>query len=308
MGILSGITITCFFTSYLTALVLEFLRLFTRAKIPFWSAVVFGAAGLFTHSVYIWSLVQKPQAAGAPLSDWYSWTLMAAWIVAAAYLGLTVRRSATAIGVFFLPLVLAMIGLAFRLKDSPPFSPDKALSMWRSVHGISLLLGTVSVSMGFAAGVMYLIQSSRLKKKLPPPRRGVRLPSLEWLQRFNREALWLSTGLLGIGLFSGVVLNINHDSADATATIAWTDPTILTSGLLFVWLAATAVFELVYKPARVGRKVAYLTLASFVFLSLVLATVLMSRHAAGESETAWRSAQQRQLTLHSHFAAREGWR
>ncbi len=299
MGILSGITMTCFFTSYLAALVLEFLRLFTRAKIPFWSAVVFGAAGLFTHSVYIWTLVQEPQAAGAPLSDWYSWILMAAWIVAAAYLGLTVRRSAAAIGVFFLPLVLAMIGLALQLKDSPPFSPDKALNMWRSVHGISLLLGTVSVVMGFAAGIMYLIQSNRLKKKLPPPRRGVRLPSLEWLQRFNREALWLSTGLLGIGLFSGVALNIKPAATDA-ATIAWTDPTILSSGLLFLWLAATAIFELVYKPARVGRKVAYLTLASFVFLALVLATVLLGRHAAGEAETAWRTP------ALSRLAEREG--
>ena len=45
------------------------------------------------------------------------------------------------------------------------------------------------------------------------------------------------------------------------------------------------VFESVYKPARQGRKVAYLTLASFVFLALVLGIVLLgpSRHANPQS-------------------------
>ncbi len=284
---LSGISMTCFFTSYLTALVLEFLRLFTRARVPFWATVGFGSAGLFTHSVYIWMLAQQPNPSGAPLGNWYSWTLMAAWIMAAAYLALTVRRSTTAVGVFFLPLVLIMIGVALWLKNTPPFSPEKALNMWRLLHGISLLLGTVSMSMAFASGVMYLFKSNRLKKKLPPPRRGVLMPSLEWLQRFNREALWLSTGLLGMGLLSGVALNISRDLSGASSS-AWTDPAILSSGLLFLWLVATAVFEFVYKPARVGRKVAYLTMASFVFLTFVLAAVLLGRHGATDPASAGR--------------------
>ena len=47
-------------------------------------------------------------------------------------------------------------------------------------------------------------------------------------------------------------------------------------------LAATA-FEWLYKPAQQGRKVAYLTVASFVFLAIVMAMLVGSRHAQASS-------------------------
>ena len=48
-----------------------------------------------------------------------------------------------------------------------------------------------------------------------------------------------------------------------------------------LWLVAVLLFESLYKPAQQGRKVAYLTLASFLFLALVLSIALFgpSRHA-----------------------------
>lgn len=277
----SGISLTCFTASYLVALVLEVLRLFSRRKVPFWAAIVSGLLGLLAHSLYIWTLAtERTPTDGAPLGSWYAWILMAAWIVAASYLGLAIRRSASNVGVIILPLILVMIGVALLLRDAAPFSADNTQSMWRMVHGVSLLLGTVAMTMGFAAGVMYLIQSNRLKRKLPPPSWGIRLPNLEWLQGLNRETLWLSTLLLGVGLFSGVALNMDPNGASA---IEWTDPTILSSGGLFLWLAAAAIFELLYKPARVGRKVAYLTMASFVFLAFVLSAVFWGKHAAEET-------------------------
>ena len=59
----------------------------------------------------------------------------------------------------------------------------------------------------------------------------------------------------------------------------WTDPVVLSSGALFAWVSAATVFESFYKPARQGKKVAYLTLASFVFLGLVLYFVFFREHA-----------------------------
>jgi len=41
---------------------------------------------------------------------------------------------------------------------------------------------------------------------------------------------------------------------------------------MLLWLVAAEVFRLVYPAARQGRKVAYLTLASFVFLVIALAS------------------------------------
>ena len=58
---------------------------------------------------------------------------------------------------------------------------------------------------------------------------------------------------------------------------------VVSSAVLLFWLIAVLVFEYLYKPARQGRKVAYLTVASFVFLALVLGAVILGRHAAGDS-------------------------
>jgi ABC-type uncharacterized transport system permease subunit len=210
------------------------------------------------------------------LSSWHDFCLLAAWVLVGAYLGLTFRKRQFSVGVFILPLALGLIGVASLLRDSPPFTPTEAASYWRLVHGGALLLGTTGVVLGFATGLMHLIQSYRLKHKLPPNPR-FKLPSLEWLQRFNVEALLISTGALAIGLVSGVVLNLV--TRRQAGGISWTDPVVLSSGILFLWLLAVVVFEWAYKPARAGQKVAYLTVASFLFLVLVLYFVLFFEHA-----------------------------
>jgi ABC-type transport system involved in cytochrome c biogenesis permease subunit len=278
---ISGMTITCFAASYAVALALELARPLFRWRIPSFVTIAASAIGLLAHTLYLVARAQEElqQRSVSPLSSWYDFCLLAAWIVAAAYLGLILRRPANTLGMFLLPLVLGLIGLATFVHDIDPFPTRTALSAWRLVHGVSLMLGTTAVTLGFAAGLMYLLQSYRLKKKLPPLR-GVTLPSLEWLQQFGRESLVISTCLLAIGLLSGVVLNLIGVSATG-GRISWTDPVVLSSGILFLWLTAVTIFEAVYRPAREGRKVAYLTLASFVFLGLALYFVLFGAHATG---------------------------
>ncbi|HRX81347.1 MAG TPA: cytochrome c biogenesis protein CcsA, partial [Pirellulaceae bacterium] len=206
-----------------------------------------------------------------------------AWVVAGAYFGLMIRRRENAIGVFLLPLVLGLIGVAMFFQDRAPFPVRTANSVWRLVHGLTLMFGTTAVTLGFATGLMYLLQSYRLKHKLPPSR-GLRLPSLEWLQKFNRESLFVSTCSLAIGLISGVVLNLISKS-ESGGQVSWTDPVVLSSGVLFLWLTVVTIFEAIYRPAREGNKVAYLTLASFVFLGLALYFVLFGSHATANATT-----------------------
>ncbi len=72
--------------------------------------------------------------------------------------------------------------------------------------------------------------------------------------------------------------------------LPWNDPVVLSLTLMLAWLVIAEVFRLVYPAARQGRKVAYLTIAAFVFLLLVLATVTWSDtlHMSGV-ETAQRA-------------------
>jgi len=273
-----NITITCFAASYAVCFALEASRLVFRARIRRLLIIGMAVAGLFAHSVYLVAASRDQLASGnvAPLSNWHDFCLLAAWVLAGAYLGLTLRRPENNVGLFVLPPVFGLIGLAVLFETSAPFPRDDALIAWRMIHGLTLLAGTVAVTLGFTTGLMYLVQSYRLKHKLPP-RRGFRLPSLEWLQRFNSESLVASTGLLAVGLVSGVVLNLLRRTT--AAGVEWTDPVVLSSALLFAWLACLTTFETVYKPARQGRKVAYLTMGSFLFLLLALGLVLAREHA-----------------------------
>ncbi|MBM3999915.1 MAG: cytochrome C assembly protein [Planctomycetes bacterium] len=273
---LSGVTITCFAASYALALVLEGTRLLGRLPARHPLMLLIGAAGLFAHSVYLVNLAYREASAREGVfASWYDWSLLTAWILAAAYLALAARRPANSVGIFLLPLVLVAIGLAMATRRLPPFAASRALGSWRIVHGGALLVGTVAVILGFATGLMYLLHSYRLKHKLPP-RPGLRLPSLEWLQRFNRETLWISTGLLAVGLTAGIVMNVSPTGPD----VLWTDSVVLSSGALFLWLVAVTLFEAVYHPSRQGRKVAYLTLAHFLFLALALVLVVLGGHAS----------------------------
>src|SRR6185437_4421207 len=116
-----------------------------------------------------------------------------------------------------------------------------------------LLLGTVAVLVGFVAGVMHLVQSYRLKHKLPVTQ-GFQLPSLEWLERANSRATVTSAMALAIGFLSGWLLNLVNRSEHPGESLPWSDPVVWSSGLLLLWMMAAALFSLAYRPARQGRK------------------------------------------------------
>jgi hypothetical protein len=103
------------------------------------------------------------------------------------------------------------------------------------------------------------------------------------------------------GIAAGAVFNIVRREEG----IAWTNPVVLISGGLAVWLIAALLFNGLYRPARQGRKVAYLTVASFVIVMLVLTIVWTSSgHAEGSknAEVGMRNAEwKHRICLHSAF-------
>lgn len=263
---MSGISITCFAASYSVALALELSRLVFRSGIRGAIMLGFGAAGLLAHTLYLYERARSTP--GSPLSSEQDWYVVAAWFLAATYLYLTAYHRDNAFGVFLLPLVLGLVAAGAWLADPMPFERRPAILVWGVVHGVSLLLATVAVLAGFAAGSMYLAQDRRLKKKLPPPQ-GLKLPSLEWLQRANSRAVGLAMLMLGVGILAGVILNMIYERSDGT-TLRWDDPVVLGTLLMFCWLVVSGGVSALYRPALEGRKVAYLTVLSFIFLICLL--------------------------------------
>ena len=277
----------CFTASYVLALVLQLLRLRGHRWVSTMLVTAVTALGWVAHS---WFLLNRALSAeGSPLSSPAEWYSMAAWGLAMACLYWELSQRRTVIGLFTLPLVLGLIGIAF-FADDTPFTADKAWRIWGIVHGVFFLLGTVTVMAGFAAGIMYLVHSYRLKRKLTPVE-GFRLPSLEWLQHANARCLHASLPLIAIGFLAGIVLNlIARGPANADPSVSWTGPVFLSSAGMFLWLLVAEVFNWIYPAAHRGRKVAYLTVASFLFLALALAALLLStsEHSGrGKSISNW---------------------
>jgi ABC-type uncharacterized transport system permease subunit len=273
---MSGISITCFAASYAVALALEITRLFFRSGVRGAVMLLFAGAGLLAQTLFfVYRALHEPNA---PLSSEFDWYLLAAWCLMLAYFDLTIHHPKTPFGLFVLPLVLGLIGMAQFAADHTPFPRSQAAQIWGAIHGAFLLLGTVAVFIGFIVGVMALAQAYRLKNKLSPARR-FNLPSLEWLEGLNMRAIAVSVIMIAIGFLSGIVLNLLHDRLHVEE-LPWNDPIIWTSALLVGWMLTAAGFSIFYKPARQGRKVAYLTVASFVFLvlSIGLRLLLPTQH------------------------------
>jgi ABC-type uncharacterized transport system permease subunit len=273
---LSNISILCFAACYAIALALEITSL--KAHIPGRRAwlLITTLAGLAAHTLYLW--VRASESLAAPLASPAEWLLLAAWVLAVVYLAAILYLPRAPSGLFLLPLDLLLITVSL-VAGHEPFAPDRASRFWGNLHGAVLLLATVTVCVGFAAGVMYLLQSYWLKHRRPPGSE-LRLPSLEWLERINTSALAVSALLVALGFLSGLVLSAMRHQGEAEYRL-WSDPVVWSLAAMLLWLVAAEIFRLVYPAARRGRKVAYLTLASFGFLVISLASLLLLDNVHG---------------------------
>ena len=281
---LSGVGIICFAASYAVALALEVTRLLFRSGVRGAVMLGFAGAGLLAHTLFL--LNRALSMPGSPLSSELDWYLLAAWLLVAVYLYLVCYHPKTPFGLLLLPLALGLIGVGATFADREPFAREPASRVWGIIHGTSILLAAVTVLVGFAAGLMYLYQARRLKHKLPASR-GLRLPSLEWLQRVNSRALVVSVLTLGVGVLSGMnLILINYRRQQST--LPWDDPLVLATLGMFAWLLISVAVGNLYRPVRAGRKVAYLTVASFVFLLLALSAMLFmnTQHGGGRGQEA----------------------
>ncbi len=207
---LSGVTIGCFFTSYLVALALELTRPLWRIPGRMAAVLFFVIAGLVTHLAYLLVAVRVGAEPGVGLlASWHEWASLVAWALAACYLMMSIQRPEATVGYFLLPLVLTLVVASYLLRDLSPFPRQQAVGVWLQVHGFAMLCGTIAIFLGLVMGIMFLIQSWRLKHKRLG-KQGLRLPPLEWLQRAGRISLVVGTLAIALGLCAGVVANLNR--------------------------------------------------------------------------------------------------
>ena len=267
---LDRLSVLCFAGTYALALASDLARFVVRGGVRWYLTVGLTALGWAIQTAYLGNLGWR--AGRLPVATVFESLLALAWILAAIDLYLVVRSPRpAAVGVFVLPMVLALVvlaGLAAPRDDWAYWGGQVAF--WGRVHGLLLLFGAVSTSVAFASGLMYLSQSGRLKHKRPP-RFGFALPSLEQSERLNRGAIALAFPLLTFGLLIGVALDVAVGGRMGTKPLGWTDPKVLSAGAM--WLVFAALLHARYRPAMRGRRVMVLTAVAFAFMLFTWAGV-----------------------------------
>ncbi|HKI31180.1 MAG TPA: cytochrome c biogenesis protein CcsA [Gemmataceae bacterium] len=251
------VTVFCFAASYAVAFVAELLQLLRPRPVLRLVSVGFGCAGLLAHTIFL--AVQRP---GLASRDGY--LLFLSWILAVFYLYGTLHHRKIAWGLFVLPLVLGLVGLAVLFTPERPAVEDSWLPPLFWVHVLLLLLAAVGVCVAFVASVMYLVHARRLKSKTLPGQ-GLKFLSLERLEEMHRRAIVLAFPLLTAGVVVGMALLAQSPRPVQT----WTDPRVLLAVAL--WLVFGVLLYLRYSLHVRGRRVAILTIVAFVLLLVTLA-------------------------------------
>lgn len=268
-GLIERLTVLCFAGTYGLALASDLARFVVRWPGRWYATVGLTALGWLVQTAYLANLAW--QAGAPPVQTPFESLLVLSWLLAAIDIYLLVHSPKTgAAGLFVLPVVL---GLNIAAVWSPRAgwvgglgTGSPVIAFWGMAHGVLLLAGSVCSCVAFAAGLMYLVQSDRLKHKRPP-RFGLALPSLEQTERLNRGAIIAAFPLLTAGLVIGVILTVAVQR-EAGASIGWADPKVIST--LVMWLVFAVLLHARFRPTMRGRRVVVLSVVAFLFLAFSL--------------------------------------
>ncbi len=263
------LSVLCFGGTYALALAGDLVRFVVRGRGRWYATLALTGLGWIVHTAY---LANRAWTVGElPVTTVFESLLALAWILVAIDLYLEIRSPRpVAVGVFLLPVVLAILVVAGRAPRAEWTGWGGGwMTFWGAVHGLLLLAGAVCTCVAFAAGLMYLVQASRLKHKRPP-RIGFILPSLEQSERWNRGAITGAFPLLTAGLLIGLGLIVATKRAGGEV-LGWTDPKVLST--LALWIVFTGLLNARYRSEWRGKRVMVLTVVAFAFLAFAMVGV-----------------------------------
>jgi ABC-type transport system involved in cytochrome c biogenesis permease subunit len=201
------------------------------------------------------------------------------WLLALAYLYTEMTTDERAMGVFILPLLVALQAIP----ALQPSSEERAAVLQGPLFGIhvsSLLFAYASFALACVIGITYVLLFKEIKAK----HLGffyARLPSLQVLDRMNQRAIVIGWVFLTIGMIVGVVW-----AAQARA-YAGGDPRVQAMSVqdpkIFVALICWVVYSFELFAARRigwgGRRTAYLSAVGFsiVLLNFVPISYFLTR-------------------------------
>jgi ABC-type transport system involved in cytochrome c biogenesis permease subunit len=251
---------------YACALVAYAWHFGTRSAVVGRSATTLLVAAALSHTFVIG--MQTMEIGHVPVASATSAISTFVWLLALSYLYVEMTTDERAMGVFILPLLVALQAIpALR-----PGVADRAAVLQGPLFGVhvsSLLFAYASFALACVIGITYVLLFKEIKAK----HLGIfyaRLPSLQILDRMNQRAIVIGWIFLTIGLIVGAMW-IPQARAYAPGIpqlqyMSLEDPKIFVA--LICW--AVYSFELFAAP-RIGwggRRTAYLSALGFAIVLL----------------------------------------
>ncbi|MGL4595334.1 MAG: hypothetical protein ACRCUY_11445 [Thermoguttaceae bacterium] len=219
-------------------------------------------------------------------AETYFW--IASWGLALVCLYLHCFRPQVPLSLLILPLVLLLIGggiwseLAHQKSDS---LPADIKTFCKQCHVGTFLLATLSICVGFVAGLTFFVQNRKLKLNSAGsfrfltkffstfPFSTLRLPTLEWSLSICRQSIASAMFLLGICVLSGFLMRPERDEFSY-----WTDPLVLGCSGMFFFLILVSRLGSVPLHEQEGQMVIRSIFIVFCFLvALLIGSLLLPR-------------------------------
>ena len=224
--------------------------------------VVYGmlAGGWVLHTV---AMVKRGfNLEACPITNLYEATAFIMWTIVAGYLVIGVWQRFRFVGAFASPLLFLLGVFALFPDMDPELAPGShefsgALS---SLHKALLLLSFGGFGLSAVGAVMFLTQEKDLKLH---NFRAIlsKLPSLERLEVAMTRLVWIAFGLLTAGLVASSAYL--HQVKNV-----WFQPDPEMLWVIGVWIFYLVLLMLQKRHAQSGRRFAWGTLGSFLFVML----------------------------------------
>ena len=193
------------------------------------------------------------------------------WLLALSYLYVELTTGERAMGVFILPILIALQSIP---AARPMLEERSALleSPWFGVHVSSLLFAYASFALACVLGITYVLQFKEIKAK----DLGFfydRLPSLNVLDEMNLRAVKIGWMFLTFGLVAGAIWasQLQPSGDPRMQSMSFGDPKIIFAFLCW------ALYSFEIYAQRVigwgGRRAAWLSAVGFVIVLLNFVTV-----------------------------------
>jgi ABC-type transport system involved in cytochrome c biogenesis permease subunit len=207
--------------------------------------------------------MQTMEVGHVPVTDVTTAISTFVWLLALSYLYTEMTTDERAMGVFILPLLVALQAIPALRPGIEPRAPMLQGPLF-GIHVSSLLFAYASFALACVIGITYVLLFKEIKAK----HLGffyARLPSLQVLDRMNQRAIVIGWIFLTLGIVAGAIWATTYAGADPRVrTMSLQDPKIFVS--VVCW--AVYSFEL-FAARRIGwggRRAAYLSALGFVIV------------------------------------------